>query len=172
MSMSASDVKFARNFLRISHKKKVYDSSTGEAKVVDDLYPITIEFDNNQAASEKNDIVMWDDANNLVLYFTTNSPVSIRGAQYAMGRDKVLNPALAFLIYYEDIQQLRMECNEEAFKLLTEKAIANNMVVNYNGKEVAVTSAAIENARRHLFDEVDPNKYIPKDDANYSNHTY
>ena len=38
MSMTASDIKFARNLLRISHKKKVYDSSTGEAKVVDDLY--------------------------------------------------------------------------------------------------------------------------------------
>ena len=172
MSMTASDIKFARNLLRISHKKKVYDSSTGEAKVVDDLYPITIEFDNNQAASEKNDIVMWDDANGFVLYFTTNSPASVRGAQYAMGRDKVLNAAFAFLIDYAEIQQLRMECNEEAFKLLSEKAIANKMVVNYNGKEVAVTSTAIENARRHLFDEVDPNKYIPKDDANYSNHTY
>ena len=59
--MEKSDVIACRKFLRVTHKREVFNKDTGAKSIVDDLYPIAVEFDNAQACSEERDIVWWDD---------------------------------------------------------------------------------------------------------------
>lgn len=159
--MEKSDVIKAREFLRVTYNKRVWDPETEEYKIVEDMLPLAVEFDNSLACSEEVDPVFWDDENGFVVFFNYNN-TNVRGAQPIMGTDKPLNPAVCHVVDYGEIQQFRMVVNKEGFNAIMQKIKNGNFKVNYHGAETDVTDDIIKNAERVLFTAMDPATVIEK----------
>ena len=153
--MDKIDVIKARNFLRVTYKKKVFDKDTGAESVVDDMIPLAVEFDNSMACSEEADLVFWDDTDGFV-YFVQFNNNQVRGAQPILGTEKPLNPAAVFAIDYSEIQQFRMVVNEEGLDAILDKIKDTGCKVNYGGAEVEVTDDILKRAKSFIFDKINP----------------
>ena len=153
--MEKSDVIACRKFLRVTHKREVFNKDTGAKSIVDDLYPIAVEFDNAQACSEERDIVWWDDDKGFVYFLMLNNG-QVRGANPPMGtKGYPVNAGAFFAIDYGEIQQFRMVVDKEGYEKLAQKALTANVKVAYNGAEV-------------IFGQTDTFMGAIKDDASYT----
>lgn len=161
--MEPTDVKTIRQLLRkVKYTKTVKDKATGAVTKVEDIVPISIEFDNSLALSEETDIVMWDDKTNMVYGIGFNSNV-VKGAQMITGRSKPGNPGALFVVDYGEIQQIRAAINEELMRKFMNEFKALGAKINFGGAEVALNDTAIENAINHIVGGTDPMEVIIKD---------
>ena len=167
--MTTAEVIKIREFLRISRKRTVYtDDSKQTSMTVDDLYPICVEVDNTWGFSEEADIILWDDANELMVIITSNN-FNVRGAQPVMGRDKPLNPVAVMVVDYSEIQGMKMVLDEYGLRAVMQKAVTNGVKASINGKEVVVDASAIDRAVFKYITQSDPAYQIKKDnDMKYS----
>ena len=92
--MEATDVTKIRQILRSVKFKRKLKKEDGTEEEIEDVTPISIEFDNSLAVSEKTDIVMWDD-NNAIVWTVGFNNHNAKGAEYAIGTSKPLNPGMA-----------------------------------------------------------------------------
>ena len=161
--MENSDVTKIRSVLRsVTYQKTVVNRETGEKNTVSDILPIVIEFDNSLSMSEKSDIVMWDDTN-AVVYGVTYNGNCLRGAEHIGGADAdKMNAGALYAVDYGEIQQMRAELNQETFLKFMDKFKTLGCKVNYNGKEVVLSDAAIENAKKYIFGRSNPEYSIRK----------
>lgn len=161
--MDSADVIKIRNVLRsVNYQKTVVNKDTGAKTTVTDIVPISIEFDNSLGVSEKTDLVMWDDANSIV-YAVGFNVGQVKSGEYPMGTDKVLNPGVLYCVDYGEIQQFRVELNEQLFDGLMQKFKGLGVKINYNGAEVTLTDAAIKRGKDFIFKGTDPMDVIKKD---------
>lgn len=161
--MDKPDVIKIRNVLRsVNYPKTIVNKDTGAKTVVNDIVPISIEFDNSLAVSEKTDIVMWDDANGIV-YAVGFNVGQVKSGEYPMGTDTVLNPGVLYCVDYGEIQQFRVELNEKLFDGFMQKFKGLGVKVNFNGSEVTLTDAAIKRGKDFIFKGTDPMDVIKKD---------
>lgn len=166
--MEKSDVIACRKFLRVTHKREVFNKDTGAKSIVDDLYPIAVEFDNAQACSEERDIVWWDDNKGFVYFLMLNNG-QVRGANPPMGtKGYPVNAGAFFAIDYGEIQQFRMVVDKEGYEKLAQKALTANVKVAYNGAEVTLTPAIIKRGAEVIFGQTDTFMGAIKDDASYT----
>lgn len=161
--MEASDVKAIRALLRkVTYKKTVTVKETGEQKEVVDNFPISVELDNSLALSEKTDIVMWDDTKNIIYAIMFNSNV-VKGSDLISGRAKPVNPGALIAADYGEIQQFRIEINEDGMDKFMKEFKSLGVKINSNGKEVVIDDAAITRAKNFIHGQVDPMNVFKKD---------
>ena len=161
--MEKADVIKIRNVLRsVNYQKTVVDKDTGAKSTVNDIVPISIEFDNSLAVSEKTDLVMWDDANAIVYAIGFNVG-QVKSGEYPMGTSTVLNPGVMYCVDYGEIQQFRVELNEKLFDGFMEKLKGLGVKINFRGAEVTLTDDAIKRGKDFIFKGTDPMEVIKKD---------
>ena len=150
--METADVTKIRQILRSVKFKRKEDGTEEE---IEDVTPISIEFDNSLAVSEKTDIVMWDDKNAVVWAVGFNNH-NAKSAEYSFGTSKPLNPGVLYAVDYGEIQQFRAELNEKLFDGFMAKFKELGVKVNYKGNEIVISDDCIANAKKFIFNTVDP----------------
>ena len=76
---------------------------------------IIVVFDNDLGLNTALHPTVWDDANERVIFFGTNS-YDVQGST-AMGNSTIRNPANVTIVQYEQIQQMKIVLCEEDFDL-------------------------------------------------------
>ena len=153
--MATADVTNIRPTFRSVKFKRKLKKEDGTAEEIEDVTPISIEFDNSLAVSEKTDIVMWDDKNAVVWAVGFNNH-NAKSAEYSFGTSKPLNPGVLYAVDYGEIQQFRAELNEKLFDGFMAKFKELGVKVNYKGNEIVISDDCIANAKKFIFNTVDP----------------
>lgn len=153
--METADVTKIRQILRSVKFKRKLKKEDGTEEEIEDVTPISIEFDNSLAVSEKTDIVMWDDKNAVVWAVGFNNH-NAKSAEYSFGTSKPLNPGVLYAVDYGEIQQFRAELNEKLFDGFMAKFKELGVKVNYKGNEIVISDDCIANAKKFIFNTVDP----------------
>lgn len=164
--METVDVTKIRQILRSVKFKRKLKKEDGTEEEIEDVTPISIEFDNSLAVSEKTDIVMWDDKNAVVWAIGFNSHTA-KSAEYIIGTDKPLNPGVLYAADYGEIQQFRVELNEKLFDSFMDKFKGLGVKVNYKGNEIVITDDCIANAKKFIFNTVDPLNTMKRTKLNF-----
>ena len=164
--METSDVTKIRQILRSVKFKRKLKKEDGTEEEIEDVTPISIEFDNSLDVSEKTDIVMWDDKN-AVVWATGFNNHTAESAEYAIGTDKPRNPGVLYAADYGEIQQFRVELNEKLFDGFMDKFKELGVKVNYKGNEIVISDDCVTNAKKFIFNAVDPLNTMKRTELNF-----
>ena len=167
--MEKSDVAKIRNLLRnCTRTIDVFDKDTQEPLGKKEIsYPITLELDNDMAISEEADNVFWNDDDGIVVSLKINTGV-VRGANWAMGTGKILNPCEVIIADYGEIQQFRIVLDENGIsKLLEAMKSSGNFKYCKDSSEVTMDDKVIARVIKNLCHDIQPENMIPKKSSDY-----
>lgn len=165
--MEKEDVVKIRSLLRkVVRDIEVFDRDTQESLGVKTVsYPIAVELDNSLGISEGVDNVLWNDTDGIIAALKVNSG-DVRGANWAMGHNKIINSAQAYIADYGEIQQFRIVLDENGVNKLLEAIKANgNFKYCKDSKEITLDDKAIARVVDNVCHAIQPERNImePKD---------
>ena len=165
--MEKEDVVKIRSLLRkVVRDIEVFDRDTQESLGVKTVsYPIAVELDNSLGISEGVDNVLWNDTDGIIAALKVNSG-DVRGANWAMGHNKIINSAQAYIADYGEIQQFRIVLDENGVnKLLEAIKVNGNFKYCKDSKEITLDDKAIARVVDNVCHAIQPERNImePKD---------
>jgi hypothetical protein len=168
--MEKSDVVKIKSLLRqVTRDIEVFDKDTQESLGIKTVcYPIVVELDNSLGISEEVDNVLWNDDEGIIAALKVNSG-DVRGANWAMGHNKIINSAQAYIADYGEIQQFRIVLDENGVSKLLE-AIKTNGNFKYckDSSEITLDDKAIARVIDNVCHAVQPERNIMKPKDYYS----
>lgn len=127
-----------------TYTQRQADGTTKKAKV-----PIHIVCDNSlNIIDYHNGNVIWDDANSRIIYFTVNSPDKVFNSASASmtAGTKPAFPGAMIVVDYGEIQNLRVELNEEAFD-----AVIGSISMSADQKEYVRQKLFVETDQEYII---------------------
>lgn len=124
--------------------------------------PMAVRLDNDVIVDLTKDSAIWDDENGICYYFSTNSKYS---TFEEIGRSFVKFPAMLSSFDYEEIQEIFLTLNAEAFGQAV--AVINKMVPNGRPAFLTQNEPITESQFRDIWQ-----RYIDAANANKSNVQY
>ena len=167
--MEKSDVIKIKSLLRnCTRTKEVFDKDTHESLGQKEIaYPICVELDNSLAISEEVDNVIWNDTEGIIATLRVNSG-NVRGAEWAMGTNKIQNPCEAIIADYGEIQQFRIVLDENGMRKLLEAMQSNgNFKYCKDKSEVTLDGNVVARVIKNLCHDIQPENMIPKKTSDY-----